>query len=49
MKSPKQMEEKVDTYAYYMTLGILTVFLLCIIILVIHFIIGLLTFISMGG
>lgn len=49
MKSPKQMEEKVDTYAYYLTLGLIAFFILCIIILVIHFIIGLLTFISMGG
>ena len=46
--SPKEMEEKVEMYTYYLTLGLIAFFVLCIIILVVQFLVGLLTYISMG-
>lgn len=49
MKSPKQMDEKVEEYTYYMTLGLLILFVVIIFILILQFIVGLLTIISMGA
>lgn len=46
--SPKEMEEKVELYTYYLTLGLIAFFVLCIIVLVLQFLVGLLTYISMG-
>ena len=47
--SPKEMEEKVEMYTYYLTLGLIAFFVLCIIVLVLQFLVGLLTYISMGA
>lgn len=47
--SPREMEKKVEQYTYYLTLGLIAFFVLCIIILVVQFLVGLLTYISMGG
>ena len=47
--SPREMEKKVELYAYYLTLGVLALFIVIVILLVVQFLIGLLVSISMGG
>lgn len=49
MDSPEEMSKKVEQYAFYMTLGLLALFMFCVIILVLRFLIGLLVLISMGA
>ncbi len=48
MDSPGDMDKKVELYTYYLFLGLVVFFLFCIIVLVIQFVVGLLTYISMG-
>ena len=47
--SPREMEEKVELYTYYLTLGVIALFIVIVILLVVQFLIGLLVSISMGG
>ena len=47
--SPREMEKKVELYTYYLTLGVLELFIVIVILLVVQFLIGLLVSISMGG
>ena len=49
MKSPREMEDTVELYTYYLTLGVLALFVIMVLMLVIHFVVGLLVAISMGG
>ena len=47
--SPREMEKKVELYTYYLTLGVMALFVVIVILLVVQFLIGLLVSISMGG
>jgi hypothetical protein len=47
--SPREMEKKVEQYTYYLTLGVLALFIVIVILLVVQFLVGLLVSISMGG
>lgn len=49
MKSPKEMDEKVEEYTGYMILGLMCVLIIFVLILLVQFIVGLLTVISMGA
>lgn len=43
------MEKKVELYTYYLTLGVLALFIIIVLMLVLHFLVGLLVAISMGA
>lgn len=47
--SPREMEKKVELYIYYLTLGVIALFIVIVILLVVQFLIGLLVSISMGA
>lgn len=49
MKSLKEMEEAVDTITAYLCVGLIIILVICIVIGLLEFIIGLLVTISMGG
>lgn len=49
MNPPDDMDKKVELYTYYMTLGVIALFIVIVLILILQFLVGLLTAISMGG
>lgn len=49
MKSPEEMEDKVDEYAFYMTLGAVSLFIVIILLFVGGFFFNILSFIFMRG
>lgn len=49
MVDPKKSEQKIELYTYYLMLGVIALFIFTVLILVLHFVVGLLLAISMGG
>ena len=48
MKSPREMDEQVETYIGYMAVGVMCLLIITIIILAVQLLVGLLAAISMG-
>ena len=49
MKSPKEMDKKVEEYTGYLVLGVMSLLIIIILILAVQLLVGLLTAISMGA
>ncbi len=47
--NPKEAEKKVEQYTFYLTLGLIAVFVVVILMLVLQFLVNVLVAISMGG
>lgn len=47
--NPKEAEKKVEIYTFYLTLGLIAVFVVVILMLVLQFLVNMLVAISMGG
>lgn len=47
--NPKEAEKKVEIFTFYLTLGLIAVFVVVILMLVLQFLVNVLVAISMGG